>query len=323
MYKCGLAVVCLFLGACALPVDPDAVNPHPFAARPDLEATALAREASGHFDSGRYIDAELKLRQSLYLVPGAQNVRLNLASALMHGGQFEEAERIYTDFQKKNPDVKEYMMFLAQLYYAKGDFAKAEELYGQALQKAIDGNDIRNAIIIARSLSVLEFRTGKNSDALCYSDLARTLSSNSVDELVRHTRLQVALGYNGSARDLLAAYFATAAGARDPRVLHQLALAHIGLKNYQEALRLEGLAIDLSNVAPALLADINLVVYLIPKMDPTVTGVAAAAEETDRDEDKSFKITEYTTTAAQQLYWPPRLVEAYRAELLQAENEER
>ncbi len=73
-------------------------------------------------------------RRSLELRPGNPLVRRNLAAALQQLGQLDEAEPIYTDMLKADPQDHELLRNLGTLFKDRDNLAGALGLYGRAMR---------------------------------------------------------------------------------------------------------------------------------------------------------------------------------------------
>src|SRR4051812_46381129 len=120
--KAALITIYLFSIGCALP--PDTPSQH-FVPRKDLRAISTAREGIFYLSQNRFIDAELKLAQALYLEPDAANLKLNLESALEGQGHLDEAEAILAPFVESTPDDPDVLFRLAHLRVAQNKFNEA------------------------------------------------------------------------------------------------------------------------------------------------------------------------------------------------------
>ncbi|MEZ4754633.1 MAG: hypothetical protein R3A13_10075 [Bdellovibrionota bacterium] len=164
-----LVFACLICG-CALPT-PERVE-QDFVPDVEIQGAALVREGMYYFRKSRYFEAEASLRKAEYLFPEADNIKASLAVVLQAGEQPEESVSIFKKLIEANPDVIEYQIGLARVYYANTDYDLADELYEKVYQLILSEAEFQSASTIARSLSALNFRIGNEVSAYCYSEEA-------------------------------------------------------------------------------------------------------------------------------------------------------
>jgi len=250
-----LAVFCFV--SCALPrpyLEQKFISPK------EMTAISLVREGFSYFEQGRFVDAELKFRQALYLFPKVVNTRKNLALTLERLQNYEESEALYKKLLEETPDSIDLKGSLAALYYTWGKFDKAIPLYKEALDQALNVPDGTKANTMARSLSVLYFKIGNEEEALCYSEFASFLLAQP-PEIYKMAKLWVALGYNQKAKDQIESFFTLIKARTDPQLLYALALANFGLGDKVAALDAASDALDQHAADLGLDNQINLVEF--------------------------------------------------------------
>ncbi|MEI8313637.1 MAG: hypothetical protein WCH98_23050, partial [Verrucomicrobiota bacterium] len=182
-----LALGVALISGCALPV-PEGSELSSFVPERELRAVEISQQAMYDFNRNRYVDAELGFRQALYMYPGLENLRANLAASLERTGQFDEAAGIYKEMSERTPQSAAYMAGIARVRVASGDYRGGIEAYYQAYALAAVLGDAGLSANIARSVSALAFRIGDVETAECFAALTYSLRSSD-DELKRYARL--------------------------------------------------------------------------------------------------------------------------------------
>jgi Tfp pilus assembly protein PilF len=301
-----ILLVCLgalLLGGCALP-RPD--SQQRFVPNRELLAVSLARQGLGEIGRSRFIEAELLLRQALYLFPDARNVKLNLALAISQLGQTEEARAIYEDFLKSAPASLDVHLALASLYHSSGDFAATEDFLLRALTLATAHGISDKAIVVKQSLASLYFETGREEEALCLSDEALAGQSDA-DRVFSHLRLLVALGLYERADREVATYKAVFGDAPQGRHLFEQALAVYALGREHAAATLLASAAEGRARESGLGLEMDVLGWLL-KPD-------AAADKTNEDFQRRFGAGQISSAFS--LFMPPRLLNALSAKVQQ------
>jgi tetratricopeptide (TPR) repeat protein len=287
------------LASCAVPRDFDPTGG--FIPNREVKVVGLTREGLSYYKQSRFVDAELKLRQALYLAPDADNLKNNLALALLGSGQVDDGEAILLDLAKKYPQSSRYYNDLGEARSRVSDYEGAIEALSTGLERAMLRLDFVAAATLLRSRAVARFGNGDEEDALCNSMEALALKNDPIEQ-VRHARALLALNRFADAKKfLLDASNANRALQQDPDVLRHLALAHYGLGEYQQASDLIERALDLSKALPDIQSSLRVLAE--------VTGSHLGAEPTE-----DFVYDELGEL--ERLYWPPNLLADYEAKRL-------
>lgn len=193
--KVFLLMLVVMLSACALPRD---LRPRPESIiAADPKVINLSREGLYYYAKGRYPEAELKLRQALYISPDLPNIRFNLALALSQSGSVKDSLEIIDALIESANTPKqafEYKFAKARILILAREWGAAEALLYEMKNASIELVDFPNIALVSRSLSVLHFRVGKEELSFCDSLLSSSLQPN-LEELKRHGRLLLGLGY--------------------------------------------------------------------------------------------------------------------------------
>ncbi len=309
-----LLLFCItILSSCALPV-PEGRDLGGFVSDQELVSVQIIREGMDFYDSSRYLDAELRFRQAVYLNPGLPNLMLNLAAALDKQGQYEEAFAIYDTLLEKDPKNIQFLSGKARVYLSAGhqyseNYQKAIEYYGRALDAAYDLNDVASIANIAKSLSVLYFKIGNEEEALCYAATVY-LNRPAVDDFIRFSKMFIALGKLNEAIEVISKYATENSADTNPGILHEKSMAAYGLGQFDLAQKLERRGLLTGGIDPALRAEMNLVKNL--SVNELVASGVPSSEKLEEDEWEDFLDTLKNFSEANSavtLYWPPRLVE--------------
>jgi tetratricopeptide (TPR) repeat protein len=116
-----------------------------------LPAEQAFEQAVAAQQKGDYSTAVEGYRQILKSKPGFVDARANLAAALVHLSQFEEAIRNYEIAIREAPQASTLRMNLGLAYYKKGDVRLAEQQFARARQAEPD--NLKVAILDADCLS--------------------------------------------------------------------------------------------------------------------------------------------------------------------------
>ncbi len=297
-----LILLLLFQG-CALPRDVG--SEQNFIERGDLRATNLGREGLNYYSRGRFQDAELRLRQALYLDPSADNLKLNLAATLQGVGLYAEAHQIFTELKAKYPDDPRIFSAEASLYATERKYPEARRSYEQALTMYLASPTKGiEAAAMARSLANLMFRGGFEEDALCYSEQAVMLKLLA-DEVAKHGRLLIAMNEYDRAAAYVNAYMNDNDLRADPALNATLAVAAFGQGDLEQSAARATSVLTKENVSPDNLALMRLILkYAEPAARDTEEDDAAT------DEEAATVLSEETLTLL-----PPQLVKLYREDL--------
>ncbi len=302
------AVLVLMLTSCALPVPPgqelgDFVPPE------EQLLVSLALEGVGYFNNSRFVDAELRFRQALYLNPELINIKANLAASLERVGNYEEAEDLYRELIEKDPKSVPYELGLGRVFASAGRYQEALQQFEKGKVKAIDAADTANWANAARSQASVSFTIGDEESAECYSSEALG-QRGQADEALRHVRLLVAGGKLSDATEVIF-NVATALGLeKHPTILHDRAMISFEHREYADALAFEDLAGLTGGIDPAILFEMNMV------RNFSLLQLPEKREQTDFDEDAEEEFYEMLVdlrdgNTAMSLYWPASLVELF------------
>lgn len=168
-----------------------------FVTNPELQAIALTREGLSALSRGRYRDAELSFERALSLFPEAENVRRNLARALLLGGDGAGAEREYRRLLVKGVSAP-LQLDLAQALLLQEREDEALEIFQSvyALGVSRGDNALRNGA--ALNLATTYFKRGQEEEASCW--LSEVLGEGAdIRVTERATALLVALNRPGDA----------------------------------------------------------------------------------------------------------------------------
>lgn len=314
---CGL----IFLSACAIPRWE--TPPQRFVPDIQLGAVELARQAEDLFLHHRHTEAELRLRQALYLKP-ADNLRANLADSLVAQERYDEAIDLYKLLVDTNPRSVDYRLRYGRALFASGKFETAYREISGALELLYSKKDLdlNRAADIERSLAVLSFKAGWEEQALCHS--IQSIGFNQDPQnLSRHTRLLLALGREAQAEQIVTDYFATDGAKQDGALYHALAMVRFDQGDYREARKFEEKALDASRSPSANGAESRLEMLMVKALSEEKLGLdkssseEAADKEKKKSKQKVFLSVEDTLASISRqdqkitLYWPDEVLAAY------------
>jgi len=222
-------------------------QPETFVPSDELLAVSLAREGLSNYDRNRFVDAEFRLRQALYLAPEADNILLSLAVVLEAQERFDESAEIFARLLEDAPDSIVYMLGAGRSLYRQSKYEEAEVYYKQAYSQAVHKRDFQQAANSARSLSLLNFILGLEIEALCYSTEALEYRE-SPEEVLRHVRLMTGLHRYESARRLLEDFSSRVNVENDSRFLTLLASLALAFGEYNKVVEYSGRALQMPDV---------------------------------------------------------------------------
>ena len=319
----------LMLCSCAAPRWEGAAQP--FVSVLQVGAVQLATDAKDLFKHRRYVDAEHKLRQALYLEP-ADNLTANLAEALSARGEFGESISIYRGLLKAAPQSLDYNIGLGRALFESGDLQASRQVLEKSLADAVCKKNVEASkkAALARSLAVVNFKAGWEEDALCYSQLALSFESGPI-ELSRHVRLLVATGFLPTAEELLVGYFDADGAKQDAALLHTLAMIRFSQDHYQEAAGLERRALDAARSPTANGAENRPEMLLVKSLSERLLNAQSGASVQDAvsleeqlpkpatpDLNEALPVLNsqnpYLT-----LYWPEKLLQEYQKSVAKEE----
>lgn len=300
---CGVVLLAAIAGCAAPGVEIE----QSFVSRPEAVAVRLAREGASYFAQGRFVDAEFRFRQALYLFPRVFNLRFNLAASLGRGGAFAESEQILRELLTESPGNLAVREAVAELFYSSGRFAEAARWYDELLEESVTEGKAELSARYAQSLAVLSFRIGEEERALCYSQRALAFAP-SVAQLYRHARLLIALGLARQSQDLVNKQLETA--ATDPSLLFLRAMLEYISGNRAAALASLGLAND-NGAENGGLGIQYRVLHLLLGVGQSGEVELAPEEQAALDS----QLAQSVITSAAALYLPPQILK--ELELLQ------
>lgn len=216
-----LTVVLSIISGCAPPAAPVEEK---FVPRPELSAVALTRAALAQLAQGRYLEAELGFRRALYLYPTAENVRRNLAVALLYGGQPEAAEVEYRAIIATAGESAPLMNNLAQAVMAQGRNEDAAAIYESIYARATAQGDLATQVATAINLSTIYFKVGREDDAYCRIEEAFVARPDG-ETARRYGSLLLALNRPDRARAVVEPILKGQGAEPDPGLLYIRALA--------------------------------------------------------------------------------------------------
>ena len=309
----GLGVIALLVSGCALPA-PEYPE-ETFVPQREIQVVSLYQEGLYYFSRSRFVDAEFRFRQVLYLMPDMENARLNLAATLANEESYEEAEELFRELLQQNEESSQVLAGLARMYFENGDYARAIEYFDRGLALAEKYKEYERAANFARSLSVLYFKIGDEQQARCYSEYALNLN-NAGDALFRHAKLLIGLGLPEQAQELITAAASHRDVKKDPQLLEALGLAQIAQEKYGEALSLIETGIDLKTGDYTLSNTFQLLRFAAKNLQARAEGASAPedddeAAEQEIEDEKKLLIDSYDAKPlddAAALYWPYTLL---------------
>lgn len=308
----------LVLGGCAGLESP--YSDQRFIPREELNAVMLAREALFEAKRSRFVDAELKYRQALYLEPEAWSVWEGLAVVLAQQGSIEEARAIYARLLDRAPESTDLMLSLARMEFEAEEYERAAEIYERLLELVLDKNQQLLAKDIAQNLAVVYFRIGREEQALCFGSYVTFLGGDRFD-WYRYARLLNALGFpEMSAQSLARLQDEQVEAARDPQLLVQRAMASFGNAATADAAQALDILDELGVNDPALEYDRQLVRSLTRWRSGSLIAMTSEdlEELEDLEEEEDVQLTRFLAGLRESpgldntraLYFPLAVLEA-------------
>ena len=289
------------LAACALPT-PERVD-QDFIPDIEIKGAALVNEGMHYYKKSRYFEAESSLRKAQYLFPNADNIKASLAVVLQTNEQLDESVKLLKDLIKRNPEVVEYKLSLARIYYVEGKYNEATKWYKEALDIALKELDFARAANILRSLATLNFRVGNETSALCYSEEALILKADT-EEFIKHVKAQIAFGFYEDVRDDIVDWMQAKNLMKDPSLLQRLSIITYALGDTPESVRLAELAKDLGLTDGTQKFELSLLEKIT---EDELASTEASEEEVELSEDEILQFRdqlEQVTQSPLTLYWP-------------------
>ncbi|MFM1848845.1 MAG: hypothetical protein RL417_2319 [Pseudomonadota bacterium] len=129
----------------------------------------MTREGLRALSAGKYTDAELQFRRSLALFPEADNVRRNLARALLLGGDPAAAEAEYRHLLGKRGRAA-IVPDLAEAVLRQGREGEAIDLFESLYAEALARQDEKAQSELGLKLAAIYFKVGREEEALCRAE---------------------------------------------------------------------------------------------------------------------------------------------------------
>lgn len=291
----------LLLSACAAPL-PEGQR-QSFVSSKEIQVVSLTREGLAYAKRGRMLDAELKLRQALYLAPDSIALKLNLAVVLDKQGGFEEAKALYLDLLEAKPESVQYRMGLAHLYFSQNDFSAAEKIYQDVYATGVERND--NSIIAdaARSMAAMHFLVGAEEDAFCWSEIAFRASSGG-EQLLRHARLLLGIGATSQSLELIEPLLRV--DTANPRAIVMAAQGYYDRHDNGEVRRVLERLRYRQNLEPEVEFQKELLALLVEEKQ--AEKQEESKEEDEDQEDKAAVLDNDPLSGEIAIYWPLKML---------------
>lgn len=282
-----------------------------FASTKDLRIAGLASEAMNYSKRGRFFEAENRLRQADYLAPGNERIAYSLAVAMNQNGQSEDAKQMVEGLLRRKPNDPNLLAALADIEFSLGEPQDARARLKASFAQFREAGNAQQAARLARSISNLAFIEGNEQEALCYSHEAWTLGQNS-EQLAWHVRLLVALNLFIEAKETAGGAIAkNKALGRSAPVQIAVALAKVGLGDFEGASESAEIAVDLIPEAPEMGSEISTVAWLIGKR---LDKAPAAPGSEEVEEERVEMVLGFRGREPHELItWPPALREQLAA----------
>ncbi len=294
----------------SVPAGPDKEGD--FASNEDLRVAGLVSEAMSYSKRGRFFEAENRLRQADYVTPRNERIEYSLAVAMNQNSESEDAKQLIEELLRRKPNDPNLLSALADVEFSRGEPGSARTLLKSAFQQFRQADNAPQAARLARSIANLAFIEGNEQEALCYSFEAWTLGQNP-EQLAWHARFLVALNLFQEAKSTVESAAAkNRALLRSAPVQLALALAKVGLNDYQGASEAAEVALDLSPEVPEMGAEIAAVAWLIGQR---LGAQAAAAEGVEELEAERLEgVLAFRERDPHEIItWPPALREQLQA----------
>jgi tetratricopeptide (TPR) repeat protein len=124
--------------------------------------------------SGDWVNEETFYKRTFEAGGKSGRVAVNLGQIYSSRGQYSEAEPIFRDILKYNPDYPFAQNDLAEVFYRQGKIKEAEELFAQIEKKSAQTRrDYPRTWIGALNLAVIKHNRGKDEEALALLAKAR------------------------------------------------------------------------------------------------------------------------------------------------------
>ena len=308
-------VVLTLLAGCALPVSER--DEQDFVPQDELDVVSLTREGLYYYSRSRYVDAEFRLREALKIAPEAESVQFNLANVLLKQENYGEAEEILRKLLEKDPESTALLGAMAQLNLAMNDYHLAQKYYREAYDIALRWGEFEAASKFARSLAVVNFQIGRESEAIDYSEQALELS-NSDDEVCRHAKLLIAIGDASAASKILMGRVADLDQISNVCLLQEAALAAYAEGKDSEVVKLSELGSEIRKIGQITLLTLELLRYASLSEEDREKEYGDEEEETPFERFYGGKALETAYT----LYWPNRFLDYLQTKVKEKEEKE-
>ncbi len=315
----------LLFASCALP--PSNRPQQDFVDQRELKVISLLAEAGSASLIGKFITAELTLRQALFISAPKEShaIKIQLAQVLGKQQLYEEADDLFEELLKETPHSKDVLVPQALYLSEKGDMEGARSAFEKLMNLAETGYEpnqvaLKNSAFSQsyRNLSVMAFKYGYLEDALCYSYDANFYGPNAL-EMARHARLLNSLGFPERNIEYLKPLLKAATPLAE--VLAELALSYVGVEKFQEALGMCRIVqsrkrIPAELTTPCLWIDIYQYFLDLPEKKRKKASVDDDEEELTPEEleeqrkEKILALQEIDLgTSLSRVYWPERFVQ--------------
>ncbi len=160
------------------------------AIRPNTDAWYIGRLADLHFNAGQLSEAEELYKSVPQGVDAYHDATASLGRIRVAQGRLDEAIELYEEAIAIGPDPH-MLVALGDLYQAKGDQARAEELYSQLLEETKDDPESyrERAMFLAdhdrdmtEALQLARLDLEQRQDVFAYETLAWALHKNGQDQ---------------------------------------------------------------------------------------------------------------------------------------------
>jgi len=310
-------------GACAPPTPP----PKSMVSDKELLAANLANQALEDYQTGRYLDSELRIRQILYLYPDSENAQFNLANAMLKLGVYEEAEALFSKLGKAHPEDPRYRVAQAKLYFEGGFYDKALNAYEEIVKFAQERSQVSLQSDALRSLSVINFLLGNVQKSLCYSSESIALRPLRED-LIHHARLLIALNRIEEADLFLTDYFKDLQNQKDPYALHLYSMLCFSQGRFDDAAAYNQRAAVFKKSNQDLEFEIKLVNVLLYDLSEVVRKEyedededVRAEKEEERLKNRNDILLDKRLDSSATLYWPIGFLEKLKLTVDKREQE--
>lgn len=301
-------LISILLFGCALPRE-ERVN-QSFVPDKELFAANLVKEGLNYYGRSRYVEAEMRFQQALYLFPNLDGVKQNLAVVLEDQGRFEEARDIYLELRTRKEGTNSFLLSLGRVSVRLGQYTDAEDYFQQGFDMAWETADWGWAAMFARSLSSLYFRLGDEERANCYSGIALDLKVD-VEEAYRHSRLLAAMHLVGANERLLDKFLAMGGVFKGMSLVSQRAEAHLAKAQYQEAFDSAKESMMLTMDRPEAQFETRLALLIADRLrTKTPEEIEKAEENADETAAHELEILlDPRLDGSNTLYWPLKMLD--------------